>query len=346
MQGIWTASRRRIGLVAMSLGLLVLLATPSSALAGRSLRRAHRVAGKGGHCYRLILKSRGAQVADGTSAGAVLTVVADGHSCEQRAHGTVKVNGEEEDELVFGSEGLEQSCEAGIALTRGEIKQIVLRGGQCHDACPVEWIGGFATLNFSPGLVVEVSGCAYEASDVNVQYKGKSETGIASGKEPLSGKGSKKGGACAKRLEAEEKLTLTDLETGEVFEGEQPAAKKAAHSSSDAGAPVIASESAGHVNSKTHRSVLGAVINPEGSETKYEFWVLRCGSRSGECPRPEVVGSGTLPAGNENQTVEATATELPAGSSHSSYWVVATNASGTTRGKAHKLRKGSGKKVE
>jgi hypothetical protein len=93
--------------------------------------------------------------------------------------------------------------------------------------------------------------------------------------------------------------------------------------------PLITSVSVSHIT-KTG-ATLTAVINPEGTETKYEVeltWKQKCGKR--HCEKYRTAGTGTLAGANRVERVSVHLTKLKA---HTSYLVSfgATNESGSTR---------------
>ena len=92
-------------------------------------------------------------------------------------------------------------------------------------------------------------------------------------------------------------------------------------------APVIESESESSITE--HGVTLEAQINPEGSETEYGLWI-ECNFEF-SCGSVERVESGRLSAGSAGQTVSVALSGLKSGDSYS-YWVVATNSDGTTKG--------------
>lgn len=128
------------------------------------------------------------------------------------------------------------------------------------------------------------------------------------------------------------RIGLLAMTLGLLLVAAGPAAVFAASS-----APAISNERAKQITKS--EVTLEAVINPDGSETQYAFWVVgRCHPK---CTKPEerVVGSGTLPAGNERRKVGAEIAHLEK-NSEVIYWIVATNASGTTESHHRKFRTG------
>lgn len=101
------------------------------------------------------------------------------------------------------------------------------------------------------------------------------------------------------------------------------------------GSPWITGTSATPVTSK--RAMLEATINPNGLETKYEFWLESgCGLQKAEPGRANCLwisigkpGEGQIAAGYGGQTVSLELTGLSPGSIYY-YWVVATNSAGST----------------
>ena len=93
--------------------------------------------------------------------------------------------------------------------------------------------------------------------------------------------------------------------------------------------PAIDSTSVAHI--RQNAAAIEAQIDPEGSATTYEVWVWP-GCSAGFCERgpPYVAATGHIPAGSGDRAVSAWVSELEAGASNNGYWVVATNASGTT----------------
>ncbi len=102
------------------------------------------------------------------------------------------------------------------------------------------------------------------------------------------------------------------------------------------GKPSIESESVAHITQ--HSASLEAKINPDGSETGYEIWFLP-GCSAGACERvpPRVVAKAAdIGSGTEGLGVGVQLTELEPGVSNNEYWVVASNAAGTTES-AHQM---------
>lgn len=94
--------------------------------------------------------------------------------------------------------------------------------------------------------------------------------------------------------------------------------------------PGIERISASHVTQ--HEATLEAQINPEGSETGYEIWVWP-GCSAGACERlpPRVVAKAAdIGDGYEGRVVITEVHGLEQGVSNNEYWVVASNAAGTT----------------
>lgn len=82
----------------------------------------------------------------------------------------------------------------------------------------------------SPALVVELTGpCVYEARTLTARHDGNSEAGVSSSSESLLRRKRGSGHTCPKNITADVTLTLPDLETGQVFEGEELAVKRANH---------------------------------------------------------------------------------------------------------------------
>ncbi len=96
-----------------------------------------------------------------------------------------------------------------------------------------------------------------------------------------------------------------------------------------ASAPTIDSTSVARI--RQHAAAIEAQIDPEGSATTYEVWIWP-GCSAGFCERgpPYVAATGHIPAGSGDRVVSAWVNELEAGTSNNGYWVVATNASGTS----------------
>jgi hypothetical protein len=97
------------------------------------------------------------------------------------------------------------------------------------------------------------------------------------------------------------------------------------------GLPAIYSESVSRVTA--HTATIAARINPEGSEARYEIW-LWPGCSGGFCERaaPHVVAGGHLAATSQVRVVSIKVTGLPGNVPNNGYWVVATNANGTSEG--------------
>jgi hypothetical protein len=99
------------------------------------------------------------------------------------------------------------------------------------------------------------------------------------------------------------------------------------------GRPIVAKQSVTHL--KATSATLTARINPDGLETKYEFWVNLQPCLHLECELivedPEVRGEGTIPAGDRPVRVHVRLTHLWEGNPYE-YWVVASNAAGTVQG--------------
>jgi hypothetical protein len=94
--------------------------------------------------------------------------------------------------------------------------------------------------------------------------------------------------------------------------------------------PLIERISASHVTQ--HEATLEAQINPQGSETGYEIWVWP-GCSAGACERlpPRVVAKAAdIGDGYEGRVVIAEVHGLEPGVSNNEYWVVASNAVGST----------------
>lgn len=97
--------------------------------------------------------------------------------------------------------------------------------------------------------------------------------------------------------------------------------------------PSIGGESVTNVTATG--ATLEAQINPEGLETTYEFWLEDAVCQHGEVRCDSIaisrVGQGHIAAGDSDQTVSVGLSDLGPDDSYS-YWVVATNPDGETRG--------------
>jgi hypothetical protein len=108
-----------------------------------------------------------------------------------------------------------------------------------------------------------------------------------------------------------------------------------ARASAAGSAPVVSDVSATTI--AEHGATLEAQVNPQGSETSYEFWV-ECqnpppGSATCEAVAASPQGQGSLAAGSEDQTVRANLTDLQPGTS---YWYVIVASSAAGRAESHR----------
>ncbi|HVR05201.1 MAG TPA: hypothetical protein VMS02_04110 [Solirubrobacteraceae bacterium] len=108
-----------------------------------------------------------------------------------------------------------------------------------------------------------------------------------------------------------------------------------------ASAPAIESESVTQIDA--HSATVEAQINPEDQETSYQFWLRYAICQSppavGPCQGVAIaqVGEGVVAATDASLRVTATLGDLQPGYSYT-YFVVATNATGTTQGEYRAFR--------
>ncbi len=120
-------------------------------------------------------------------------------------------------------------------------------------------------------------------------------------------------------------LALVALGTGAWF-------MPSADASGPEGKPVVEAVSARRVTETSAQ--MEATINPNGSATKYVFWVMYdpCQHGAGECalkPLTERLGGGRLAAGPAGVTVHRRLGKLQHGCLYQ-FWVVAKNRQGET----------------
>jgi len=106
--------------------------------------------------------------------------------------------------------------------------------------------------------------------------------------------------------------------------------------SANTGTPSIVSESATSITE--HNATLEALINPQGLETTYEFWLAYAdcqhtppGGVQCESISQERVGLGQIAAGDSGETVRVDLSNLQPNYSYS-YWVTAISSAGETDG--------------
>lgn len=107
-----------------------------------------------------------------------------------------------------------------------------------------------------------------------------------------------------------------------------------------AAVPVINSESVSHVGE--HEATLEAQLEPDGLETKYEFWLQynACQSDQGascEAIIVRSVGEGFIGAADTNMRVSASLTGLQAGYSYT-FFVYAQNNGGWAKGESREFK--------